>query len=175
MDDNVYLIVFLFVSIRVLPHQQNTGGFFVAVLQKTAPLPWEASAKAAVKAEETPEADAVKVKMEDEETPEDKEAVKQAPESGRRSPARKKRKIQGYKEDPYFFFDHNEELWSSIKYIDLVFSHIPGKKVIHQWVSPTGSFTASAKPGIKRSYFHAAWRRRRTSTTPRQPSGISSN
>ena len=26
---------------RILPHAQDTGGFFVAVLQKTAPCPWE--------------------------------------------------------------------------------------------------------------------------------------
>lgn len=25
---------------RVLPHDQNTGGFFIAVLEKIAPLPW---------------------------------------------------------------------------------------------------------------------------------------
>ena len=30
-------------SIRVLPHLQNTGGFFIAVLQKTAELPWVAA------------------------------------------------------------------------------------------------------------------------------------
>lgn len=28
------------VSMRILPHHQNTGGFFVAVLVKKAPMPW---------------------------------------------------------------------------------------------------------------------------------------
>jgi tRNA (cytosine34-C5)-methyltransferase len=28
--------------LRILPHQQNTGGFFVSALKKVAPLPWEA-------------------------------------------------------------------------------------------------------------------------------------
>lgn len=28
-------------SIRILPHQQDTGGFFVAVLEKVKPLPGE--------------------------------------------------------------------------------------------------------------------------------------
>ena len=27
--------------IRLLPHHGDTGGFFVAVLEKTAPLPWQ--------------------------------------------------------------------------------------------------------------------------------------
>lgn len=27
-------------SMRILPHHQNTGGFFVAVLVKKAPMPW---------------------------------------------------------------------------------------------------------------------------------------
>lgn len=30
----------VFVSMRILPHHQNTGGFFVAVLVKKAPMPW---------------------------------------------------------------------------------------------------------------------------------------
>jgi len=34
-------MVLLFVpSIRILPHHQNTGGFFVAVLIKKSPMPW---------------------------------------------------------------------------------------------------------------------------------------
>ena len=27
-------------SVRVLPHQQNTGGFFIAVMQKVKQVPW---------------------------------------------------------------------------------------------------------------------------------------
>ena len=34
----------LSLSIRVLPHLQNTGGFFVALLCKTSPLPWQLKA-----------------------------------------------------------------------------------------------------------------------------------
>ena len=34
---------------RILPHQQDTGGFFVAVLVKKNHLPWEKEAKAAEK------------------------------------------------------------------------------------------------------------------------------
>ena len=40
-----YLIITIchvyFCSIRIVPHHQNTGGFFVAVLEKTKPLPWQ--------------------------------------------------------------------------------------------------------------------------------------
>ena len=38
-----YLFIVYICSIRVLPHLQNTGGFFIAVLQKTAELPWVAA------------------------------------------------------------------------------------------------------------------------------------
>ena len=31
--------------IRLLPHHGDTGGFFVAVLEKTAPLPWQIDQK----------------------------------------------------------------------------------------------------------------------------------
>lgn len=40
-DEYTAIMVLLFVpSIRILPHHQNTGGFFVAVLIKKSPMPW---------------------------------------------------------------------------------------------------------------------------------------
>ena len=36
---------FLLCSIRILPHQQDTGGFFVAVLVKHSWLPWQRQGK----------------------------------------------------------------------------------------------------------------------------------
>lgn len=33
-------LMFSYFSMRILPHHQNTGGFFVAVLVKKAPMPW---------------------------------------------------------------------------------------------------------------------------------------
>lgn len=33
-------------SIRILPHQQDTGGFFVALLKKTSDFPWSKSSSA---------------------------------------------------------------------------------------------------------------------------------
>ncbi len=37
---------------RILPHQQDTGGFFVAVLEKKAPCPWESKKAYEAAAEE---------------------------------------------------------------------------------------------------------------------------
>jgi tRNA (cytosine34-C5)-methyltransferase len=95
---------FVFQSIRVLPHQQNTGGFFVAALKKIRPLPWEAAVKEVIKTEESIDEQGSK-------------SENAAPDSrnGRRSPARKKRKFQGFKEEPYFHFTPTEEIWPSIK------------------------------------------------------------
>ncbi|XP_073972226.1 tRNA (cytosine(34)-C(5))-methyltransferase Nsun2 isoform X2 [Rhodnius prolixus] len=72
--------------LRILPHHQNTGGFFVAVLTKTASLPWESD----------------KVKIEELET-------------NAKPPPQKRRRIHGYREDPYVFFNSDEEIWKSIK------------------------------------------------------------
>lgn len=39
----ILCFVLLIFSIRILPHHQDTGGFFVAVLEKKSKLPWEKS------------------------------------------------------------------------------------------------------------------------------------
>ncbi|XP_063388076.1 tRNA (cytosine(34)-C(5))-methyltransferase [Cydia fagiglandana] len=75
--------------IRILPHHQDTGGFFVAVLEKTAPLPWE-------KDRET-------------EQPQERERKEEKP------PA-KRRRMGGYREDPFVFFKgDDEDVFPSIK------------------------------------------------------------
>ncbi|KAG1701199.1 tRNA (cytosine(34)-C(5))-methyltransferase [Nymphon striatum] len=77
--------------IRILPHHQDTGCFFVAVIEKKGSLPWQ------------------KVSTElDAEAHED-----EVPESVEYS--RKKRKPRGYKEDPFFFFKENEPVWTELK------------------------------------------------------------
>lgn len=79
--------------IRILPHLQNTGSFFVAVIQKKAKLPWE--------------------KAEDQ-----KRILSVSTES--QPPAPKKRRIYGYKEDPYVFFEANDPDFVEIQnYYDL--------------------------------------------------------
>lgn len=94
---------------RLLPHYQNTGAFFVAVLVKKALMPWERQEKedadkaAAVPAEEKPtdgNGDAAPV--------EDEKSVPWGPQ-------RKKRRLHGYKEDPYVFFGPDESVWNDIK------------------------------------------------------------
>lgn len=84
--------------IRILPHMQNTGGFFVAALHKVKPLPSEAKPK---------EVDsAVEVQEGTEETPQESET-----QGAAKGPPKKKRRVQGYKEDPFVFFSEGEELW----------------------------------------------------------------
>uniref|UniRef100_A0A1L8DS14 tRNA (cytosine(34)-C(5))-methyltransferase n=1 Tax=Nyssomyia neivai TaxID=330878 RepID=A0A1L8DS14_9DIPT len=65
---------------RILPHHQDTGGFFVAVLMKKKLVPWQAEVR------ETP-----------------------------KQPERKKRRLGGYKEEPFVFFKGDEDVFESIK------------------------------------------------------------
>ncbi|CAG5049812.1 unnamed protein product [Parnassius apollo] len=85
--------------IRILPHHQDTGGFFVAVFEKTSQLLWE-------KAEEE--------KMGTNETAEVSKEEK-------KEPPKKKRRMGGYREDPFVFFSgDSEDVFPSIKeYYDL--------------------------------------------------------
>ncbi|XP_021918254.1 tRNA (cytosine(34)-C(5))-methyltransferase isoform X2 [Zootermopsis nevadensis] len=91
--------------IRILPHQQDTGGFFVAVIEKLRPLPWEAAAK-------TLPAEGEKVGRDDS----GMDAVGSSSED--KVPwglQRKRRRIHGYREDPFVFFTEGEPLWPSIR------------------------------------------------------------
>ncbi|XP_023937164.1 tRNA (cytosine(34)-C(5))-methyltransferase [Bicyclus anynana] len=77
--------------IRILPHHQDTGGFFVAVFEKSAPLPWE---------KDQPKAEAT--------GPEE--------EKEKKEPPKKKRRMGGYREDPFVFFSGDtEDVFPSIK------------------------------------------------------------
>ncbi|XP_050356075.1 tRNA (cytosine(34)-C(5))-methyltransferase [Nymphalis io] len=76
--------------IRILPHHQDTGGFFVAVFEKTAQLPWEKEPKSS-----KPEKEA---------------------ETEKKEPPKKKRRMGGYREDPFVFFSGDtEDVFPSIK------------------------------------------------------------
>lgn len=81
-------------SIRILPHHQDTGGFFVTVLEKVKPLPWETNVK-----ESEIEADKLVTDVE----------VK----DHRRK--QKKRRYQGYKEDPFVFLNNDDPVWPEIR------------------------------------------------------------
>ena len=105
---------------RILPHHQDTGGFFVAVLEKVAPLPWENKTlnQNVQNLDDNENKDNLSL---EEETARDAKLL----ESGKRTleeekksrePQRKRRKIVGYREDPFVFFkDETEDVWQSIK------------------------------------------------------------
>lgn len=92
---------------RILPHYQNTGAFFVAVLEKKKLMPWERQNQRSVI---VPNPNLV-VEQNVAEGTEPKEEEKSVPWG----PQRKKRRLHGYKEDPYVFFDGSEEIWQEIK------------------------------------------------------------
>lgn len=92
--------------LRILPHFQNTGGFFVAALIKKSLLPWERKPK------EQP------MEQEREATDENQSNVPEGVVEEKRvpwGPQRKKRRIYGYKEDPFVFFTEEEPVWKQIK------------------------------------------------------------
>lgn len=85
--------------LRVLPHLQNTGGFFVAVIRKTIEnLPWESSNKPQVNDNSEPQ-----------------ESNQNNTNTNSNKRPRKKRRIFGFKEDPFIFLDQNETDWPKIK------------------------------------------------------------
>lgn len=81
--------------IRILPHQQDTGGFFVAVLTKKALCEWESKAKIEKKIDSR--TDEVKPHR-----------------NGREPPRKKQCRHRGFKEDPYIYFDDNEPIFKDI-------------------------------------------------------------
>jgi tRNA (cytosine34-C5)-methyltransferase len=90
-------------TMRVLPHHQNTGGFFIAVLEKKVEqLAWEENEEKYCY--ENSEGTSGSTKAEQDASP--------------KSPPRKKaktKKFQSFKEDPYLFIDENDQDWLEIK------------------------------------------------------------
>ncbi|XP_064466937.1 RNA cytosine C(5)-methyltransferase NSUN2-like isoform X2 [Ornithodoros turicata] len=86
--------------IRILPHQQDTGGFFVAVLKKTScRLPWESQKddKMSSLSAESGEPKALSTSATKEPIP------------------RKRRRVLGYKEDPFVFLKHDDDIWKAVR------------------------------------------------------------
>ncbi|CAB3229834.1 unnamed protein product [Arctia plantaginis] len=82
--------------IRILPHHQDTGGFFVAVFEKTALLPWEK------------EGNHTELTQKKEESEKNSAPVKEPP--------KKRRRMGGYREDPFVFFSgDSEDVYPSIR------------------------------------------------------------
>jgi len=107
---------------RILPHHQDTGGFFVAVLEKVKSLPWESEASTLNQSVQSSGDNEKEDKpdLEDEDTSDAKfsENKKRILEEDKklRESQRKRRRIVGYREDPFVFFkDETEDVWQSIK------------------------------------------------------------
>lgn len=90
--------------IRVLPHHQNTGGFFVALLEKSALCPWEAVAKAAA---------AAAAQQKDE--GEDGSSPAGPPPAKVFEPCQKKRKFFGFREDPFVYIKKDDPVYKEIQ------------------------------------------------------------
>ncbi|PVD20659.1 hypothetical protein C0Q70_18817 [Pomacea canaliculata] len=116
--------------IRVLPHQQDTGGFFIAVLQKIQPLPWSREARLAKGSEgkTSPEEESGNVDDGMGDTPAASETsgaacdpVQPLPENRKRKgmteegPQPQKQPFKGYKEDPFLFLQPEDPVWAPVR------------------------------------------------------------
>ena len=99
--------------IRMLPHVQNTGAFFVALLRKLAPvLPWEMD-------------------------PEDGTQA-QCEEGARKRQATanpKKRRYGGFREDPFVFMEADDADWHRIRDHYGLNDNFPVKQLMHRCLS----------------------------------------
>lgn len=133
-------------SMRILPHHQDTGGFFVAVLEKVKFLPWETNSDSenqtveksgTQESEKETNSDSASQAIENSEIHESEkevnveanpeEKMEEEKKEGDRKrllsddkkpwgPQRKRKRLGGYREDPFVFFkDDSEDVWSSIK------------------------------------------------------------
>ncbi|XP_067385733.1 RNA cytosine C(5)-methyltransferase NSUN2 [Emydura macquarii macquarii] len=122
--------------IRILPHHQNTGGFFVAVLIKKSPMPWnkrqpklqrklsqrteDMSVIAAATEDGSVETVEEPPTAEDEETKETQHLLNVETEQGKKDgvcgpPPSKKMKLFGFKEDPFVFLSEDDPLFPPIQ------------------------------------------------------------
>ena len=84
--------------LRILPHQQDTGGFFVCVLTKKALCNWESKSKTDTTQNNS----------------EDLESSNNDKKKDFEPPKKKQRRHQGFKEDPYIYFNVDEPLYKEI-------------------------------------------------------------
>ncbi|XP_034489569.1 tRNA (cytosine(34)-C(5))-methyltransferase [Drosophila innubila] len=95
---------------RILPHMQDTGGFFVAIIEKRRALSFEQNDVQDLKpeAEQTEPEQSEQPKLDESGKPVE---LKSAPWG----PQRKRRRLHGYKEDPYVFFGEQDADYESLK------------------------------------------------------------
>ncbi|MCJ8749575.1 hypothetical protein PDJAM_G00178030 [Pangasius djambal] len=108
---------------RILPHHQNTGGFFVAVLVKKAPMPWNRRYPKLRNKEATgtTSEEAQAEKGEAETAAEGDAALEDTPETEAKKdgvcgpPPSKKMKLFGFKEDPFVFLTEDDPVFPPIQ------------------------------------------------------------
>uniref|UniRef100_A0A8C1SSQ3 tRNA (cytosine(34)-C(5))-methyltransferase n=1 Tax=Cyprinus carpio TaxID=7962 RepID=A0A8C1SSQ3_CYPCA len=105
---------------RILPHHQNTGGFFVAVLVKKAPMPWNRRYPK-LQMGECP-ADAPVEAVEGESPAEGNPSVPDTPDLLEVKkddvcgpPPPKKMKLFGFKEDPFVFLTEDDPIFPPVQ------------------------------------------------------------
>ncbi|XP_043921338.1 RNA cytosine C(5)-methyltransferase NSUN2 isoform X2 [Protopterus annectens] len=115
--------------LRILPHHQNTGGFFVAVLVKKGCMPWNKrlpklrhknSPIVAAEANAEPEEEEERTVAVEESTeagrgPESTEANPNKKEVACCPPPSKKMKVFGYKEEPFVFLSDDDPVFTPIQ------------------------------------------------------------
>lgn len=97
-------------SVRIFPHYQDTGAFFVAVLEKIKPI----VNKAENKEQQTKNNEDATNNDDDDESDQSNDGAESKPKKMKIS-GRQKNKLTGYKEDPFVFFKDDEDVWNSIK------------------------------------------------------------
>uniref|UniRef100_A0A8C6WEF2 tRNA (cytosine(34)-C(5))-methyltransferase n=1 Tax=Neogobius melanostomus TaxID=47308 RepID=A0A8C6WEF2_9GOBI len=125
---------------RILPHHQNTGGFFVAVLLKKAPMPWNkrypklrkevstSAPSAPTDSGSVPESSVGDMEGGCAEATEDTQMADEAPKGAAVAqgtvtqqdgvcgpPPNKKMKLFGYKEDPFVFLTEEDPVFTTIQ------------------------------------------------------------
>lgn len=106
---------------RIFPHYQDTGAFFVAVLEKTGPI-YHKKERPTNNETETEVTTPTEVKTDkenngnnqDDSSDEHNSEAEEKPNK-RRKISGKKDKMKGYKEDPFVFFKSDEDVWGDIK------------------------------------------------------------
>ncbi|KAK9305159.1 hypothetical protein QLX08_003816 [Tetragonisca angustula] len=101
---------------RILPHHQDTGGFFVAVLEKVDHLPWERTSQMSDEVTQVIADGNTELSLEQESKNIHEKKTFDDMNKLIESKRKRRRIARGFKEDPFVFFnDDKEEVWSSIK------------------------------------------------------------
>ncbi|KAM9434239.1 RNA cytosine C(5)-methyltransferase NSUN2 [Clarias gariepinus] len=108
---------------RILPHHQNTGGFFVAVLVKKAPMPWNRrhpklrnkEATSSTCEEAQAEEGAPETATEGDAAPENTPETEAKKDGVCGPPPSKKMKLFGFKEDPFVFLTEDDPVFPPIQ------------------------------------------------------------